>query len=140
VAGRFPVLTDACVNEHLVQALRDRGRDVARAIDLCPEKTKDQVLFARAAADDRVFVTNGRPAEAIAIQWLQEGRRFRGMVAWPVETYEHRNIGDLVLSWATISLPPDRLAARAPHGSARRLFHASACGATRRHRAGESAA
>ncbi len=96
MAGRSPVLTDACVNDHFVRALRDRGWDVVRAIDLYPERTRDEVLFERAAADDRVFVTNDRPAEAIAIRWLLEGRRFRGMVAWPVETYEHRSIGDVV--------------------------------------------
>jgi predicted nuclease of predicted toxin-antitoxin system len=75
VAGRFPVLTDACVNDHFVRALRDRGWDVVRAIDPYPERTKDEVLFERAAADDRVFVTNDRPAEAIAIRWLLAGRR-----------------------------------------------------------------
>lgn len=110
MAGRFAVLTDACVNEHLVQALRDRGWDVARAIDLYPEKTKDEVLFARAAADDRVFVTNDRPAESIAIRWLQEGRRFRGMVAWPVETYEHRSIGDLALDFEALAKEEDPFA------------------------------
>ena len=74
-----------------------------RAIDLYPEKTRDEVLFERATADDRVFVTNDRPAEAIAIRWLQEGRRFRGMVAWPVETYEHRSIGDLALDFEALA-------------------------------------
>jgi hypothetical protein len=67
-----------------------------RAVDLYPERTRDEILFERAAVDDRVFVTNDRPAEAITIRWLLEGRRFRGMVAWPVETYEHRSIGDVV--------------------------------------------
>jgi predicted nuclease of predicted toxin-antitoxin system len=81
VAGRFPVLTDACVNEHFVRAVPERGWDVVRAIDLYPERTKDEVLFERAAAEGRVFVTNDRPAEAIAIRWLIEGRCFRGMVA-----------------------------------------------------------
>jgi uncharacterized protein DUF5615 len=94
VAGRFPLLTDACVNDHLVTALTESGWDIVRAIELYPERTKDEVLFERAAKDGRVFVTNDRPAEAIAIRWLAEGRTFRGMVAWPVEGYEHRSIGD----------------------------------------------
>jgi hypothetical protein len=110
VAGRFPVLTDACVNDHFVGALRDRGWDVVRAIDLYPEKTKDEVLFERAAADDRVFVTNDRPAEAIAIRWLRERRRFRGMVAWPVESYEHRSIGDLALDFEALAKQQDPFA------------------------------
>ena len=67
-----------------------------RSIDLYPEKTKDEVLFMRAASDGRIFVTNDRPAEAIGIRWLNEGRLFRGMVAWPVESYEHRSISELV--------------------------------------------
>jgi hypothetical protein len=96
VAGRFAILTDACVNDHLVQALRALGWDLVRAIDLYPERTRDEVLFGRAATDGRVFVTNDRPAEAIAIRWLREGRAFRGMVAWPVEGYENRSISDLV--------------------------------------------
>lgn len=96
MAGRFPILTDACVNDHLARALEQRGWDVKRAVDLYPEKTKDEVLFERAAKDGRIFVTNDRPAEAIAIRWLKEGRAFRGMVAWPQEDYEHRTIGDFV--------------------------------------------
>ena len=110
MVGRFPVLTDACVSEHLVRSLRDRGWDVVRAIDLYPERTKDEVLFARAAADRRVFVTNDRPAEAIAIRWLQERRRFLGMVAWPVETYEHRSIGDIVLDFEALAKEQDPFA------------------------------
>jgi predicted nuclease of predicted toxin-antitoxin system len=63
VAGRFPLLADACVNDYLVQGLKARGWDVVRAVDLYPEATKDEVLFARAAAEGRVFVTNDRPAD-----------------------------------------------------------------------------
>ena len=74
-----------------------------RAIDLYPERTKDEILFERAAADDRVFVTNDRPAEAIAIRWLREARCFRGMVAWPVETYEHRSIGAVVEDFEAVA-------------------------------------
>lgn len=55
MAGRFPLLTDACVNDHLVQALSALGGDVVRAIDLYPERTKDEVLFARAATEGRVL-------------------------------------------------------------------------------------
>jgi len=83
---------------------------VVRAIDLYPERTKDEILFERAAADDRVFVTNDRPAEAIAIRWLQEERRFHGMVAWPVETYEHRSIGDLALDLEALAKEQDPFA------------------------------
>lgn len=110
MAGRFPLLTDACVNDHLVQALRALGWDVVRAIDLYPERTKDEVLFARAAMEERVFVTNDRPAEAIAIRWIEEGRRFRGMVAWPVESYEHRAIGDFAQDFEALAEEDDSFA------------------------------
>jgi hypothetical protein len=110
VAGRFPLLTDACVNEHLVQALRAAGWDVVRAIDLYPERTKDEVLFERATQDGRVFVTNDRPAEAIAIRWLNEGRGFRGMIAWPIEGYEHRSIGDFADDFECLAVEDDPLA------------------------------
>ena len=119
MAGRFPVLTDACVNEHLVRALRDQGWDIVRAINLYPEKTEDEVLFARAAADDRVFVANDRPAEAIAIRWLREGRRFRGMVAWSVETYERRSIGSLALEFDALAKEQDPFAYPIRHLKAR---------------------
>lgn len=110
MAGRFPLLTDACVNDHLVQALSALGWDVVRAIDLYPERTKDEVLFARAETEGRVFVTNDRPAEAIAIRWLGEGRRFRGMVAWPVEGYEHRSIGDFAQDFEALAKEDDPFA------------------------------
>lgn len=81
-----------------------------RAIDLYPEKTKDEILFERASTDGRVFVTNDRPAEAIAIRWLQEGRPFRGMIAWPVDTYDHRRIGDIVEDFEAMAEEDDPFA------------------------------
>jgi len=87
----------------------EAGTSCGPAISI-PRRPKDEVLFERAAADDRVFVTNDRPAEAIAIRWLQEGRRFRGMVAWPVETYEHRSIGDLALDFEALAKEQDPFA------------------------------
>jgi hypothetical protein len=122
LAGRFPVLCDACVNEHLIRALLARGWDVVRAIDLYPERTKDEVLFERSAKDNRVFVTNDRPAEAIAIRWLQEGLPFRGMVAWPVDAYERRGIGGLVEDFEALANEVDPFAypCEAPQGSLNR--------------------
>ena len=43
----------------------------------------DETLFARAAAEDRVFVTGDRAMKAIAERWLREGRSFRGLVILP---------------------------------------------------------
>jgi hypothetical protein len=75
-----------------------------------PRRPRTRSLFERAAADDRVFVTNDRPAEAIAIGWLREERRFRGMVAWPVGTYEHRTIGELALDFEALAKEQDPFA------------------------------
>jgi len=67
----------------------------------------------------RVFVTNDRPAEAIAIRWLNERRGFRGMVAWPVETYEHRSIGDLAQDFEDLANEADPFAYPVRHLKAR---------------------
>lgn len=111
MAGRFRLLADACVNDHLVQGLKARGWDIVRAVDLYPEATKDEVLFVRAAAEGRVFVTNDRPAEAIAVRWLHEGRPFPGMIAWPVAGYETRSIGELVEDFEELARLDEPLAA-----------------------------
>jgi hypothetical protein len=119
VAGRFPLLTDACVNDRVVRALTSLGWDVVRAIDLFPERTSDEVLFNRAAAEGRVFVTNDRPAESIAIRWLSEGRTFRGMIAWPIEAYEHRSIGDIATDFEALAREDDPFAYPVRHLKAR---------------------
>jgi len=63
VAGRFPLFTDACVNGNMVEALITQGWDVVRAIELHPERTPDPVVFARAADEGRVLVSNDGPIE-----------------------------------------------------------------------------
>ena len=95
MAGRFPLFTDACVNGHLVEALIRRGWDLVRAIDLYPERTPDPVVFARAAQEGRVFVSNDGPIEQLALSWLLEGRSFR-MVLWPQDDYRRWTIGQLL--------------------------------------------
>ena len=55
MAGRFLLLTDNHVRQQLVEALTSRGWDVVRAIDVFPERTSDEVLFAHAAARDVPF-------------------------------------------------------------------------------------
>jgi len=87
VAGRFPLLTDIHVHDALVEALRRKGWDVLRAVDLLPSNADDEVLFAYAAEHGRVLVTNDRPLEAIAIRWMREGRGFHGLVCWPQKHY-----------------------------------------------------
>jgi hypothetical protein len=106
VAGRFPLFTDACVNGHLVAALTQRGWDIVRAIDLYPERTPDLAIFARAAQEDRVFVSNDGPIEQLALSWLAGGRSFR-MVFWPQDDYGRWTIGELAQGFEALSAEED---------------------------------
>jgi hypothetical protein len=82
VAGRFPLYTDADVRGPLVEALARRGWDVLRAIDAYPERTRDPIHFERAARDGRVLVSHDIDQLKLALRWIEEGRRFRGLVTW----------------------------------------------------------
>jgi hypothetical protein len=103
VAGRFPLLTDIHVHDALVEALRRAGWDLLRAVDLLPSNAGDEALFAYAAEHDRVFVTNDRPLEAIAIRWMREGRGFRGLVCWPQKHYRVMTDGELAQAFDEIA-------------------------------------
>lgn len=109
MAGRFPLFADACVNGHLVGALIQHGWDVVRAIDLYPERTPDPVVFARAAHDGRVFVSNDEPILRLALSWLDEGRSFR-MVLWAQEDYRRWTIGQLVQGFEDLAAEEDPFA------------------------------
>jgi hypothetical protein len=95
------------VHDALVGALRRAEWDVLRAVDVLPSNVQDETLFAYAAGRDRVFVTNDRPLEAIAIRWLKEGRPFRGLVCWPQRHYRLMTDGDLVGAFDEIASRPD---------------------------------
>jgi len=107
VAGRFPLLADEHVSGPLLQALALRRWDVLRAVDIFGQRTDDHVLFARAAKEGRVFVSNDEPAEAIGIQWLSEGRPFRGVVCWKQEHQRRMSIGDLVAAFEELAAKDD---------------------------------
>jgi hypothetical protein len=96
VAGRFPLYTDADVHQPVIDALRAHGWDVVLAVDTYPEGTKDEVHFEHTATTNRVLVTNDRRVEAIASQWLQAGRTFRGLILWPQRHYKRMGIGEIV--------------------------------------------
>ena len=110
MAGRFPLLTDIHVHDALVEALRRAGWDILRAVDLLPSNADDEALFAYAAEHDRVFVTNDRPLEAIAIRWMREGRRFRGLVCWPQKHYRVMTDGELAQAFDEIAAKPNAFA------------------------------
>ena len=77
---------------------------MVRAVDVFGERTDDAVLFDYAAEHGRVFVTGDRPAEAIAIRWLREGRRFRGMIRCQTGAM---NVGDLVAAFEKLAEEED---------------------------------
>lgn len=96
MAARFPLYTDADVNGAVVQALRESGWDVVRAVDVFPDGTDDEVHFDYAAKQSRVLVTNDQPSKVIAYRWLEEGLRFEGVVTWPQEHYKKMSVGYIV--------------------------------------------
>lgn len=106
MAGRFPLFTDENVAGPLIKALIARGWDVVRAVDVFGERTGDQVLFAHAAAQGRVFVTGDRPMEAVAIFWLREGRAFRGMIRCPTQG----SVGELLAAFEGLAEADDPFA------------------------------
>lgn len=117
MAGRFPLYLDADVHGPLITALRERGWDVVRAIDLYPQGTADAIHFARAAQESRVLVSNDKGMEIIANRWLAQGHPFRGLILWPQEHYKRIGYGTLVAKiealfepfpHAVIHLKPDR--------------------------------
>lgn len=80
MAGRFPLFTDAHIQQPIVKSLAQRGWDIERAVDVFPERTADDMLFEHAAKTGRVFVTSDSGILGSAREWLAEGRAFRGMV------------------------------------------------------------
>ena len=95
MAGRFPLYTDNDVDGDLVKALRRAGWDIARGVDSLPEDALDPEHFEKAAELGRVLVTNDQPFVDTAHQWLEKGRRFKGMVTWPRAHRKRMTIGDL---------------------------------------------
>ena len=99
--GRFALLTDEHIGGSLIKGLRKRGWDIVRAVDVFGERTDDDVLFAYAAENGRVFVTDDRPCEAVAIRWLREGRSFRGMIRCPQQG--EMSVGELLEAFEELS-------------------------------------
>jgi hypothetical protein len=64
------------------------------------------VVFARAAADGRVFVSNDGPIERLAPEWLAEGRKFR-LLFWPQEECRRSTVGDLLQAFEDVAAEED---------------------------------
>jgi len=110
VAGRFPLLTDENVSGPIVAALIRQGWDVLRAVDTHGERSDDEVLFVYAAKNGRVFVSSDEPARAIAIQWIEQGRSFPGMVCWIQEHQRRMTVGDFLREFEALAKEEDPLA------------------------------
>ena len=96
MAGRFPLLSDACVRQQVVDGLIRKGWNVERAIDVLPEGTEDDVLFEYAANHNRAFVTNDEAIQGIAERWLNEERTFTALIIWPRKHYQRMSDGDII--------------------------------------------
>jgi hypothetical protein len=72
VAGP-PLLTDNDVRQPIINALRVRGWDVVRGVDVFGEKNIDEDLLGWAAAEGRVFLTSDDGIHATAPQVAPRG-------------------------------------------------------------------
>lgn len=102
MAGRFPLFADENVEGPLIEALRRKGWDVVRAIDVFGERTDDAVLFEWAASQGRVFMTTDDGVEAVAERWLREWRPFR-MVRWKQRRQMIASTGAFVRAFEALS-------------------------------------
>ncbi len=83
MAGRFRLYFDADTHGPFVHALKGRGWDLVRAIDVYPEGQDDRTHFERASKEGRVLVSNDLDQVRIAQEWVLAGRPFAGLVTWP---------------------------------------------------------
>lgn len=102
--------TDNHVRQPIVDALRRKDRDVVRAVDVFGEGNDDEELFAYAAREGRVFLTNDEGIHKIARRWLQEGRSAFRMVYWWAEHRREMTDGDIVRALEELEAKPDAFA------------------------------
>ena len=91
-----PLFTDNHVRGPLIKALRQRGWEVARAVDVFGQENDDAELFAYAAREGRVFLTCDEGIHAIAHDWLRQGRTDFRMIYCTMEHQQEMTIGSLL--------------------------------------------
>ena len=106
----LPLFTDNHVRGPLIKALRQRGRDVARAVDLFGQENDDAELLAYAAKEGRVFLTCDEGIQAIAHDWLRQGRTAFRMIYCTMEQQQEMTIGGLLEAIEDILQKPDAFA------------------------------
>ena len=72
----------ADIHGPFVQALKRKGWDLVRAVDVYPEGQDDRKHFERAAKEGRVLISNDLDQVRIAQEWILAGRPFAGLVTW----------------------------------------------------------
>jgi len=112
VAG-FPLLTDNHVRQGIIQALKQSGWDVVRAVDVFGEENDDADLLAWAADNGRALATCDKRIHVIAHQWLKEGRPFR-FVNWWQERYRMMTAGEMAEAFEGLARKLNVFAARTP--------------------------
>jgi hypothetical protein len=120
VAGPSPLLADEHISKALIKALRDRGWDVVRPVDVFGQRTDDQVLLEYAAEHGRILVTTDPGLEAIAIRWLREWRAFPGLVIWAQEHQRVMTEGDFRREFDELAAKEDAFAYPVQHIKPRR--------------------
>ena len=92
----LPLFTDNHVRGPLIEALRQRGWEVARAVDAFGQENDDADLFAYAAKEGRVFLTCDEGIQAIAHDWLRQGRTGFRMIYCTMKNQQEMSIGALL--------------------------------------------
>ena len=105
-----PFLTDNHIRGPLVTALRHGGHDVVRAVDQFGQENDDAELFSYAAKEGRVFLTCDEGIQAIAHDWLSQGRTDFRMIYCTMEHQQEMTIGELIEAIEDILRKPDAFA------------------------------
>lgn len=105
-----PLLTDNHIRGPLIKALRERGRNVARAVDISGQENDDAELLAYAAKEGRVFLACDEGIQAIAHDWLRQGRTDFRMIYCTMEHQQEMTIGGLLEAIEDILRKPDAFA------------------------------
>lgn len=107
--GRFRLLTDENIPGRLIDALKQRGWDVVRAIDVFGQQTVDERIFTYAAEDDRALATTDQDHLAIGRRWLQQARSFR-LIFWHQSRQRRVRVSDVAEAFDALAAKQDAFA------------------------------
>ena len=104
------LLTDNHIRGSLIKALRRHGRVVARAVDLFGQENDDTELFAHAATEGHIFLRCDEGIQAIAHDWLRQGRTGFRMIYCSMGHQQEMTVGELLDAIEGILRKPDAFA------------------------------